>query len=116
MSDKRKKPVRLPPRWFVRAAWYVHRAMYRVTGSRKGLWLPKPNRWGTSVSPRRDVGNLNYLHADPRYQRARQESIHRSPFMPLIMILFVLALSVCVANIVNGRGDEAMTTSTTLDN
>jgi deazaflavin-dependent oxidoreductase (nitroreductase family) len=47
MPDERKKPVRLPPRWFIRAAWYIHRAMYRVTGGRKGLWLPKPNRWGT---------------------------------------------------------------------
>lgn len=47
MSAERTKPVRLPPRWFIRAAWYIHRAMYRVTGGRRGLWLPKPNRWGT---------------------------------------------------------------------
>jgi deazaflavin-dependent oxidoreductase (nitroreductase family) len=47
MSDERKKAVRVPPRWFVRAAWYIHRALYRVTGGRKGLWLPKANRWGT---------------------------------------------------------------------
>jgi len=47
MSDENKKAVRVPPRWFVRAAWYIHRALYRVTGGRKGLWLPKANRWGT---------------------------------------------------------------------
>ena len=41
-----KKPPTLPPRWFVRAAWVVHRAIYRVTRGRRGLWLPKPNKWG----------------------------------------------------------------------
>jgi deazaflavin-dependent oxidoreductase (nitroreductase family) len=37
----------LPPRWFVRLAWYVHRAYYRVTGGRRGLWLPRTGKWGT---------------------------------------------------------------------
>lgn len=41
------RPPRLPPRWFVRAAWVVHRAYYRVTGGRRGLWRPRPARWGT---------------------------------------------------------------------
>jgi len=36
----------LPPRWFVRLAWSVHRGMYRVTGGRVGLWPAKENRWG----------------------------------------------------------------------
>ena len=44
MSEK--KPPTLPPRWFVRAAWVVHRAIFRVTRGRRGLWLPKPNKWG----------------------------------------------------------------------
>ena len=43
----RKSVPRLPPRWFVRLAWVVHRAIYRVTGGRRGLWRPKTNRWGT---------------------------------------------------------------------
>ena len=47
MSDEDPQPVRLPPRWFVRAAWVVHRALYRITGGRIGLWLPKPDKWGT---------------------------------------------------------------------
>jgi F420H(2)-dependent quinone reductase len=47
MSDKRVRAPRLPPRWFVRLAWYVHRALYRVTGGRVGLWRPKANAWGT---------------------------------------------------------------------
>jgi len=38
---------RLPPRWFVRTAWVVHRGYYRVTGGRRGLWRPKPDKWGT---------------------------------------------------------------------
>ena len=38
--------VRLPPRWFVVGAWHVHRWMFRVTGGRKGLWPPRPGKWG----------------------------------------------------------------------
>jgi deazaflavin-dependent oxidoreductase (nitroreductase family) len=48
MSDeKRNKTARVPPRWFVRLAWYTHRGIYRITGGRLGLWRPKENRWGT---------------------------------------------------------------------
>ncbi|MGI8518691.1 MAG: nitroreductase/quinone reductase family protein [Acidimicrobiia bacterium] len=47
MSDARKQQARVPPRWFVRLAWYTHRGLYRVTGGRLGLWRPKGNRWGT---------------------------------------------------------------------
>ena len=38
---------RLPPRWFIRVAWKVHRALYRFTGGRRGLWPPRQDRWGT---------------------------------------------------------------------
>jgi F420H(2)-dependent quinone reductase len=38
---------RLPPRWFVRTFWRLHRAVYRLAGGRLGLWRPKPDRWGT---------------------------------------------------------------------
>ena len=38
--------ARLPPRWFVVSAWYVHRGILRVTGGRKGLWPPRPGKWG----------------------------------------------------------------------
>jgi deazaflavin-dependent oxidoreductase (nitroreductase family) len=48
MSDeKSNKTARVPPRWFVRLAWYTHRGVYRITGGRLGLWRPKENRWGT---------------------------------------------------------------------
>ena len=47
MSDARQGQVRVPPRWFVRLAWYAHRALYRVSAGRLGLWRPKGKRWGT---------------------------------------------------------------------
>src|SRR6188472_780037 len=37
----------LPPRWFIRFAWAFHRAYFRVTGGRRGLWTPAPGKWGT---------------------------------------------------------------------
>ncbi len=40
------KKVRVPPRWFVRGAWSIHRGLYRITGGRAGLWRPKPGKWG----------------------------------------------------------------------
>jgi deazaflavin-dependent oxidoreductase (nitroreductase family) len=43
MADKR--PF-LPPRWFIRRAWVVHRAIYRVTGGRRGLRPPTPTTYG----------------------------------------------------------------------
>lgn len=46
MSETTTKP-RLPPRWFMRLFWFVHRRVYRWTGGRIGLWRPKPNGWGT---------------------------------------------------------------------
>lgn len=47
MSGHVEKAPRLSPAWFVRLAWLVHRAMYRITGGRRGLWRPKPGNWGT---------------------------------------------------------------------
>ena len=44
MSDE--KPARLPPRWFIRIAWKVHRALYRITGGRFGLRRATDTRWG----------------------------------------------------------------------
>ena len=43
MSEKR--PF-LPPRWFVRLAWSVHRGLYRVSRGRFGLRRPKPGKYG----------------------------------------------------------------------
>ena len=38
--------ARVPPRWFVVSAWHVHRWIVRATGGRKGLWAPRPGKWG----------------------------------------------------------------------
>ncbi|MDH4278455.1 MAG: nitroreductase family deazaflavin-dependent oxidoreductase [Acidimicrobiia bacterium] len=40
-----KKPF-LPPRWFIRTAWRIHRALYRVTGGRFGLRRPNDKTYG----------------------------------------------------------------------
>lgn len=47
MADKRGKAPLLPPRWFIRLAWRIHRGLYRVTAGKIGLWRPKEGRWGT---------------------------------------------------------------------
>jgi deazaflavin-dependent oxidoreductase (nitroreductase family) len=38
--------TRLPPRWFVVTFWNAHRWIVRATGRRKGLWRPRPGKWG----------------------------------------------------------------------
>lgn len=40
------RSARLPPRWFIRTAWVVHRAIYNVSGGRLGLRPPTPTTWG----------------------------------------------------------------------
>ena len=47
-SAKTRRPF-LPPRWFIRSAWILHRALYRFTGHRRGLWTPTEERWGTML-------------------------------------------------------------------
>jgi F420H(2)-dependent quinone reductase len=46
MSDAPQRSPRLPPRIVVLASWAIHRAIYRMTGGRKGLWPAKPGKWG----------------------------------------------------------------------
>ena len=48
VAETGKRGSWIPPRWFVRLAWSVHRGLYRVTGGRVGLWRPKPAGWGTA--------------------------------------------------------------------
>jgi deazaflavin-dependent oxidoreductase (nitroreductase family) len=43
-SDKR--PF-VPPAWFERVAWAIHRAIVRLTGGRRGLSAATPEQWGT---------------------------------------------------------------------
>ena len=39
-------PARLPPRWFVKAAWAVHRRLAAASRGRIGLWNARENRAG----------------------------------------------------------------------
>ena len=41
-STEPKRAPRLPPRWFIRSAWVVHRAIHRFTVGRRGLATPTP--------------------------------------------------------------------------
>jgi deazaflavin-dependent oxidoreductase (nitroreductase family) len=41
-----ERTPRLPPRWFIRSFWVVHRALYSVTGGRLGLRPAKVGKWG----------------------------------------------------------------------
>ncbi len=46
MRSRTTRPPRLPPRWFVRMFWMLHRALFRITRGRVGLWSARPARWG----------------------------------------------------------------------
>jgi F420H(2)-dependent quinone reductase len=46
MTDTTPRSPRLPPRFVVRSAWALHRVAHRLTGGRRGLWLPREGRWG----------------------------------------------------------------------
>jgi deazaflavin-dependent oxidoreductase (nitroreductase family) len=46
-TDTKPRQAYLPPRWFIRSAWVIHRALYNVTGGRRGLWPPTNKNWGT---------------------------------------------------------------------
>jgi len=66
MTDGPVKPnraPRLPPRWFIRGAWVVHRAIYRFTGGRRGLATPTPG------------GQFGYLRLKTVGRRSGQERI-----------------------------------------
>ena len=46
MAVEPKQDARLPPRWFIRAAWVIHRALYAITRGRLGLRRATADRWG----------------------------------------------------------------------
>ena len=46
MTRGNERTARLPPRWFIRAAWSSHRALYSATGGRLGLRNSTGERWG----------------------------------------------------------------------
>jgi deazaflavin-dependent oxidoreductase (nitroreductase family) len=46
MTTQPDKAPPLPPRLIISTAWFVHRALYRLTGGRFGLRRPTPDQWG----------------------------------------------------------------------
>ena len=72
MSDEGTKKASMPPRWFVRLAWFIHRSLYRLTGGRFGLRRAKADRYGmmrlTTIGRRTGQERsviLGYLHDGP---------------------------------------------------
>ena len=47
MTAPSNRVAQLPPRWVIRLAWATHRAIYRISGGRRGLHRPTADVWGT---------------------------------------------------------------------
>jgi deazaflavin-dependent oxidoreductase (nitroreductase family) len=45
-ASAKKKQAPLPPRWFIRTFWAIHRAVYGMTGGRLGLRRASDKQWG----------------------------------------------------------------------
>jgi F420H(2)-dependent quinone reductase len=45
-ADARPPRASLPPRFVIRAAWIIHRAIHRLSGGRWGLRAERPGTWG----------------------------------------------------------------------
>ena len=45
-TTERRRRAPLPPRWVIRGAWAIHRAIYAFTRGRLGLRRQTPERWG----------------------------------------------------------------------
>jgi deazaflavin-dependent oxidoreductase (nitroreductase family) len=58
-----RRAPKLPPRWFIRAAWIGHRAILRFTRGRRGLASPKPG------------GRFGYLRLTSVGRRSGQERV-----------------------------------------
>ena len=65
MSREHKSGPWLPPRWFIRGAWMVHRAIYHISGGRLGLAKPAPGKYGmmrvTTIGRRSGAGRSAIL-------------------------------------------------------
>jgi F420H(2)-dependent quinone reductase len=67
-----RKPF-LPPRWFIRAAWVIHRALYRLSRGRLGLRPPTDAKYGMfrlrtvgRTSGQERTAILGYIEDGPR--------------------------------------------------
>jgi F420H(2)-dependent quinone reductase len=72
VTETQPKRDWVPPLWLERIFWMVHRAVYRLTRGRFGLWPAKPDRWGTlrlqtvgRRSGKRRIAILGYYEDGP---------------------------------------------------
>jgi F420H(2)-dependent quinone reductase len=42
-----ERPRQRIPAWLIRSIWKVHRALFRFSGGRVGLWAASSSQWGT---------------------------------------------------------------------
>jgi deazaflavin-dependent oxidoreductase (nitroreductase family) len=68
------KPAPFFPRWFIRSAWVIHRALYNLTGGRFGLRPATDTTWGMlrlrttgRRSGQRRVAILGYFEDGPNF-------------------------------------------------
>ena len=72
MSDQSTGKGRLPPRWVIRAAWTIHRAIYALTLGRMGLRRQTPERWGMMrLTTRSAAARAQRAARHPRLLRGR---------------------------------------------
>ena len=45
-EEPRRQKARLQPRWFIVSFWHMHRLIVRASRGARGLWLPRPGKWG----------------------------------------------------------------------
>jgi hypothetical protein len=80
MSNERKSGPRLPPRWFIRLAWSVHRGLYRVTAGQVGQRFSLTDR-GRVATGRR--GDLVLVSGDPTTDiTATRDLVGRRAYAP----------------------------------
>jgi len=107
------KSAPLPPRWVIRAAWAIHRAIYSVTRGRIGLRPPTEKNWGmmrlTTVGRRSDQKRkaiLGYFEDGPNLvTQGSTELVHA-----MLANDLVDAMSLFTVPVVLGGGKKLDTT------
>lgn len=75
MSDEREQRPRLPPRWFVRLAWYAHRGLSRHRRPRRPLASEEP-QLGHPATHQHGASHGQDAKRDPWVLRGRSEHRH----------------------------------------
>jgi hypothetical protein len=67
------RKARLPPRWFIKTFWHVHGRIVRASRGRKGLWPPRPRKWGCLTVHHDRPTQRQAAKRDPRLLRGRAQ-------------------------------------------